>query len=92
MQSHRYKLEDLKVGIWVYESELYDIYDTHIVLIHCKEVDPDEDEFIDIYGQIGFIGSEITKESTKLNTEESGLIDVYYKDKDEALGHIHYDY
>lgn len=85
MKNKRYKLEDLKVGMWIYESELYDICGTHVVLIHSKEVDDD------IYGQIGFIGKDITSEVSALNKAENLLIYDYYQSEADSEGEIIYE-
>ena len=92
MQNHRYKIEDLKVGMWVYESELYDIYDTYIILLHCERVEPDEEEFIDLYGQVGFIGHEITSEASKVNIKENDPISVYHKCSIDMYEGLTYEY
>lgn len=67
----KYTVSDLKLGMYVSEQELSDIFDMHIVLVDTS-IDNDI-----IVGKIGFIGKELNEESDALNKLNTTIADIY---------------
>lgn len=67
----KYAVKDLKLGMYVSEQELSDIFDMHIVLTNTS-IDNNN-----IIGKIGFIGKELNDESDALNKLNTTIADIY---------------
>lgn len=65
-------LSELHIGMKVYKSQLTEIYDTYIILTDVIDTKKG------LYGQIGFIGKEITDEVSKLRNEITPLTCVFH--------------
>lgn len=64
-------LEELKIGETVYKQQLREIYDTYIILTQVENTDNG------LMGKIGFIGTEITDEASKLRSSTIPITCVY---------------
>ncbi len=70
-ENNKLSINDISVGMKVYKNQLSEIYDTYIILTEVI------DTVDGLYGQIGFIGNEITDDVSKLRNEITPLTCVY---------------
>ena len=83
MQSNRYKLEDLKVGMHVKKSELSDIFDTLFILTDSQQV-PGTD--LDVEGNLVYFGTDGTEESIYwFNQTEKGICPIIFNDDRDII-------
>lgn len=68
---NKLSLPELHIGMKVYKNQLSEIYDTYIVLTEVTDTE------YGLYGQVGFIGKEITDEVAKLRNEISPLTCIF---------------
>lgn len=85
MNTKKYKLEDLRLGMVVSVEQLNEIYDTWIMLVQPKGSNYELTE-----GIVSFIGKEPTAESDKLFNQGNVVIPVF-NDSLEAEEDIYYE-
>lgn len=85
MNTKKYKLEDLRLGMVVSAEQLNEIYDTWIMLVQPKGSNYELTE-----GIVSFIGKEPTTESDKLFNQGNVVIPVF-NDSLEAEEDIYYE-
>lgn len=85
MADSKLKLEDLNLGMWVYEDQLSDIFGVYITLINSK-LENDR-----IYGKIAFIGKELTKEADAVKSDFGAICAIYNEDNSDVDCEVCYD-